>query len=598
MKKLTFSIILFVALLFSGCDIPGTFGFKNLTENVTDLLGNINSITALIDEKLSTGELDEVTAKWADDRLEKLSEVITEAMEKGGGQVFDRADGSIDNIFSNTQDLLEQIKKGILDGSLPNLIDQLSGQIEIQINLLSANVEDLIILTFQNSFVLIDKATNSIVTIASIVFLVIGLLIFGIILIRKKGKFKGFPAILGLIFMLIYILFFLGVLLIPTVRHQVIVGFDFGKEIEGVLNPKIMGITPKNVVIGQTKTTLYGNHLETIDWDSIRITLESGGSQKFNLPKENIIVISNRKIVLDVFQSNVPTGGFGLHVFNGSNLLKSPQEIDIQPVPVIPPDPDLKVRSISISPNTPIKGENSRLKIELGLEHAEQIKKRFRVKISSNPTSTSQTINIPEGEIAAAVTTKKITIYSQPFKFPAKGRYNFIVKVDENNKIKESNESNNSKNKSINVKEKKYIYTANVTYKTFYAKRSYDNGDDEYRFQISTTVPGYSPWNLRQKVDGTHGKTYIIGSVDFTKTPPTIRNPSKTYTNLEEGTAITVSISGYEEDAPDSDDRMGDKSLSFRLNIDKPPTIPINIETFGFKVGGEIKITRRTEVIN
>ncbi|HOS71958.1 MAG TPA: hypothetical protein PLZ75_05860 [Bacteroidales bacterium] len=81
----------------------------------------------------------------------------------------------------------------------------------MNINLVASSVKDIIVLSFGNVLVLVDKTVNSIVIISSIVLLSIGLLIFIFLLFRKKKEFTAFRAI-GLFFMLVYLGFFLTII--------------------------------------------------------------------------------------------------------------------------------------------------------------------------------------------------------------------------------------------------------------------------------------------------------------------------------------------------------------------------------------------------
>ncbi|NOU20103.1 MAG: hypothetical protein HOO91_21310 [Bacteroidales bacterium] len=302
MKKFKILRLLLIILFLNGCGLIS--GLKDLTQTANNILENINSITSQIDSKVESGEITQELADLVDGRLDKLAEVIESTIENGGGFVFDRANGTIDNVFQNVSLLLDQIKTGILDESLPNIIDQISLQMQNNINLISSNVEDIIVLTFGNTFVLVDKAVNSIIIISSVILLAIGLLIFVIMLFRKDRSLTTLR-IIGLVFMVIYLGFFTSIIFSSRLRGNIIAGFDFGKKYDGIkLSPKIASVYPETFVFGKNdKIFLYGKHLNKID--TLRVVLKSGEQVKFTFPASTIIVKSQNRIVLGNFKKTV-----------------------------------------------------------------------------------------------------------------------------------------------------------------------------------------------------------------------------------------------------------------------------------------------------
>ncbi len=294
--------IITTLLLLSGCGLISSV--KDMTDSATQLLDDISDITRLLDSKVENGEVQQEVADIIDGRLETLAEILESSIQNNGGFLFDQANGTIDNVFMNVTLLLDQIKKGILDDSLPALVSQLSSELQQNINLISSNLEDLVVLTFGNTFVLLDKATNSLILIISMVLLGIGIIIFVFILFRKNRKISG-TKIFGLVFMCLFVAFFLGIIVYTPFRGYIIAGLDFGEKYEGItLEPKITGVFPETFVIGKSKRVyLYGKHLNLLD--TFQIKLKQGNSVKFTFPDKNIIVNSQNKIVLGNFEKNL-----------------------------------------------------------------------------------------------------------------------------------------------------------------------------------------------------------------------------------------------------------------------------------------------------
>ena len=289
-------------LLQSGCGLIS--GLKDLTNSATILLDSASELLRLIDSKVETGELSQEAAALIDGRIENLMNLINASLQENGGFLFDQANGLIDNTFANTSVLLDQIKRDILDGSIPAIIDQVSAQLQLQINLLSSQLEDLVVLTFGNIFVFVDKATNSIVIISSIIIFAIGTIIFAVMFLKQKEKLTG-ARIVGLVLVGIFVLFFLGIILVTPLRAYVIAGFNFGEKVEGLaLQPKVRGVIPETFVLGKNnRIIVYGNHLNLIK--ELKVQLFTGTTRQFSFPDNTVAVATQNRIILGNFDTEL-----------------------------------------------------------------------------------------------------------------------------------------------------------------------------------------------------------------------------------------------------------------------------------------------------
>lgn len=302
MKTKVLLAVVLVLFMSAGCKLV-----KNLTDvtaSADQILKDIDELVRLVDVKVESGDLTREMGDLVDQRIETLKSAIEDIIEKTGGKLYDVVNGSINNIFANISGLLGQIKTGILDDSLPNLIDAISGELQLQISLISSSVEDVVVLTFGNAFILVDKLANSIIVIISVVLLALGLLIFGIILIRQKGRPEGIR-LMGVIFMAVYVLFFLGLILITPLRAFIFSGMGFGKKVTGQdFPPKIVGVNPQKFTVGKSdRIFIYGNHLDKIAQTGVYFY--RGQEKVFTFPAENIIVNTRNRIVLGNFKGNL-----------------------------------------------------------------------------------------------------------------------------------------------------------------------------------------------------------------------------------------------------------------------------------------------------
>lgn len=299
-NKIFISILLTMLLL--GCGIGDKLdriadSIEDVSNAAVSLLDKINDISRLVDSKLESGEINQDLADLLDGRLSTLTELLESTMQNSGGYFFDRVDGSVDNAFMNLSKLLDQVQTGILENTLPNLINQISSQMQLQINSIAASTEDIIILASGEVMVVLDKTVNGIVLTFSVILLALTLIIFAIILLRRGRKLTG-ANLIGIALVGLFVVFFSLLIFSPKIRGNIISGFDFASKVnKRELNPKITGIVPETIVLGKTKNIyVYGNHLNMLK--SFDVMLMQGNKQKFKFPEGTVIVATRNRIVL------------------------------------------------------------------------------------------------------------------------------------------------------------------------------------------------------------------------------------------------------------------------------------------------------------
>ncbi|MDX1909779.1 MAG: CARDB domain-containing protein [Bacteroidia bacterium] len=668
MKPMSLFRLLLVPLLLlvlPGCGLISSL--TDMTQNASQLLEDISEVTRLIDSQVESGELSQEAADLIDERLDKLSEVLETAIQNNGGFLFDQVNGSVDNVFANVSELLDQIKTGILDDSLPALISQLSGELQLQTNLIASALEDIIVITFGNTMILVDKTTNSLVILLSVIFLAIGLLVFGLTLFRKDRPIKG-ARIFGVVFMCLYVVFFLLMCLWSGLRGYVIAGFDFAKANQAVqVLPKITGAVPERFVLGKNdRITLYGNHLNLLD--SLQIRLMLNDQTKLTFPAGTVIVATRNRIILSNFgeqlnwrplthQSftqqfkaknnnvalnevqlekysrqvneslyprlkrvsgvvnvggtagtvlstgspatrprstqppvtkpirevrgdlsaviwgqtqglaieniigevmlntfNLPEGSYGITAFSGNQRVESPQFIQFVYPPPPPPKPDVYPVALRWLNNIePVAGNTVRLELEVGLLHPEEIRQAFSARITSTPATSVTTVQFPEGVIAAATGSNTTRVTSSPFTIRNPGDYTFNVVLDEQNRVNESRENNNSGSYVLKVRE--YVYDVTLTVESFESTEDNESGEDEYRIDFKATGPNNEILEFQFDKNGGPGQVYAV-------------NQTKTFSGLRPGERVFSTTSGYEGDSGlrGDNDYLGGASHHFDLS--------------------------------
>jgi hypothetical protein len=145
----------------------------------------------------------------------------------------------------------------------------------------------------------------------------------------------------------------------------------------------------------------------------------------------------------------------GRRLWNNCNerntQVESPQLITVINPPPPAPKPDVFPLEIKWTGNTiPVTMSQATLDILLGFSHPEEIKREFKIQLTSNPPIPSlRAVEVPMGMITAAQAGNQVWITSRSFEAPAHGNYSITARVDHDNLIPEKNETNNNAGKNL-----------------------------------------------------------------------------------------------------------------------------------------------------
>ncbi len=289
----------------SGCDYKEALdriakSVEDVSGSAIDLMGRVNDISRLVDSKMESGELDRQVGSLLDQRLSNVATLLQNAMQNSGGYLFDEANGTVNNAFANIHVLLNQIEKGMLKDAVPALLDQLGGQLQLQLNTISGSIEQLVVVTTESAVLVVDKTLNGIVITLSMIALVVGLITFIIILILMRRNLNT-ANIIGVGFMGIFTVFFLVMTLSSNLRGNVISGFNFAaKRTVRPLTPVVTGVIPEKFTLGATKNVyIYGKFLNKLGNPSVVLTQSK--NKVFTFPPKTVVVATSNRIVLGNF---------------------------------------------------------------------------------------------------------------------------------------------------------------------------------------------------------------------------------------------------------------------------------------------------------
>ena len=157
------------------------------------------------------------------------------------------------------------------------------------------DLQDVVIVAGETGVFLIERTTENLIIIASVILLAIGLIVFVVVLLRGGARSSGFATILGYGLILVFIGFFGALVLLPQFRGFVITSTGIGlrEKLEVVTKqPSIFAVLPNVVTVTETEELeIWGSQL-TPDGEQPTITIADRP-----VP---IAAISSDRIVLDV----------------------------------------------------------------------------------------------------------------------------------------------------------------------------------------------------------------------------------------------------------------------------------------------------------
>jgi len=279
---------------------------EDITDNANQILEELADLSRTVNSAVETGELEDRVGTLVDARIDKLTESINEIIQENGGFIFDEVNGTLDNTFDNIRTVIDDLKTGILDESIPQNIELLSGHLERHTNNVAAHAENLINLTFGNTALIISQATDAAFTLTVWGIFGVGMLLFILFLIIWGSKMTKTIRNIVLILMALFILICGSILFVPPVKGWVLKSLNIGQEmIAKSLEPKIVSAMPNEFEFGtNNRLILFGTHLEQLSRDSVEIALYQSGSKKLVFPKSTIKVISANKIILSDFANS------------------------------------------------------------------------------------------------------------------------------------------------------------------------------------------------------------------------------------------------------------------------------------------------------
>lgn len=240
--------------------------------------------------------------------LQELEGTITDLMSELEDTYQDNLNITIDSIDAATRNKLLEVESIMLSvndmlqeditqigGEARQLLQDASLQVRVLSDGLKSDLQDVVIVAGETGVFLIERTTENIIIIASVVLLAIGIVVFVVVLLRKGVTSAGFAAILGYVLILAYIVFFGALVVLPGLRGLVIstTGIGLRDRLDTVVNqPNIFAVMPNTILTGETaEIDIWGSSL-----------IPEGEEPAITIADQAVPVkaISRDRIVLDV----------------------------------------------------------------------------------------------------------------------------------------------------------------------------------------------------------------------------------------------------------------------------------------------------------
>lgn len=472
------------------------------------------------------------------------------------------------------------------------------------------DLQDVVLVAGETGVFLIERTTENIIVIASIVLLAIGLLLFVFILMRGGIRSAGFATILGYVFIFAYLIFF-GAMLVPQVRALVMAttGIGLRERLETITDqPDIFAVIPNTIRIGETdEIDIWGSQLTpngeepTVTIANRSVTVGAMSSDRIVLDVSRVVaaaaqaeadpvealaaatklligrdlasdlelapalpvdktirieepIDSRLRNVFDLIRINPDLFGPGVELPEGSATLKLEYENfeDITTVvTVIEPTPiptpaDLRISRFVVTPSALVENQNARASITVRND-GETEARNFMVRWKPTATHPGLSANVSRLMPGAS------QIFTFNHAYVNQGTFDTVATVDVLNRVAESNEGNNDSQVRVAVAEeppRQARVTVRFTGVTVHDDADpWPKGAGEIWFSFSVnSASGRYPNSGSVKIGSGSTKS-------FTRTFPV---------TIAEGDTLHVFVNGREGDDDSGDDSMGTVNATYR----------------------------------
>ncbi|HUN05905.1 MAG TPA: CARDB domain-containing protein [Aggregatilineales bacterium] len=259
-------LMLLLSLLLGSYQPAGAF-----LQTLGDLLSlGANTVREIQEAILLAGSEVSTILNGIDGTIRDLMDELEDKFQNNLNITIDSLDNATRNKFLELQSLLLSVNDVLKDDVrfLSEQAKQLLRDASVQVQRLSAELKadlaDVAIIGGETGAFLIERATENIVIIGSIILLAIGILLF-VFLFLRQNKPSGALAVLGVILALGYVALFGALILVPSFRTFIMssTGIGLRDRLNTVtLQPNMIAVVPDTITVGETTALdIWGSSL-------------------------------------------------------------------------------------------------------------------------------------------------------------------------------------------------------------------------------------------------------------------------------------------------------------------------------------------------
>lgn len=259
-------LMLLLSLLLGSYQPAGAF-----LQTLGDLLSlGANTVREIQEAILLAGSEVSTILNGIDGTIRDLMDELEDKFQNNLNITIDSLDNATRNKFLELQSLLLSVNDVLKDDVrfLSEQAKQILRDASVQVQRLSAELKadlaDVAIIGGETGAFLIERATENIVIIGSIVLLAIGILLF-VFLFLRQNKPSGALAVLGVILALGYVALFGALILVPSFRTFIMssTGIGLRDRLNTVtLQPNMIAVIPDTITVGETTALdIWGSSL-------------------------------------------------------------------------------------------------------------------------------------------------------------------------------------------------------------------------------------------------------------------------------------------------------------------------------------------------
>jgi hypothetical protein len=385
------------------------------------------------------------TLQQLKDEIDAIIQTLSQTYKSNLGITIDSLDKATSNKLLELEDLINSVNNVLqqdiylVKQSSIDVINHASLEIKRVSSDLEQRLKNVIIIGGETAVYVVDRTTNDIIFIVSVVMLGIGLLLFIWLFFMRKMP-SGLARSLVFVFIIIYLVAFGSMAFVPVARAEAMVYSGLGmydRLPKGQNLPHAFDAVPREVTLGQIKElSIWGSNLYQKN-KTLTVTIAD-----IEVP---VKAVADQTVVVNIESLKASDGSTNVILFyNGTEETRWLVKIGNPPPPV--EKPDLTITKLTFDPVSPLLGNNVNTTITV-YNQGKGPAGPFAVIWKPYSGHPGLTAYVQEGMAAGEI--KSFSFYFSVY--PNSGTFETVATVDYLHRVDETEETNNDFIKSITI---------------------------------------------------------------------------------------------------------------------------------------------------